>query len=177
MNKLLKLLIAVFFVSATVSASAIEYTTANDDVVSINPFSLIWGQLNAQWEHKMGTNNSISGNAGLWMQESDWNAFNIGASYKWYLDLFEEGKKSLNGLAVGPRIDMAYWFNSTDWQPGLERDNFVSFGIGGEVSYKWVFGSGKWAVEPVIKYTIPLVKKDYVSPNDYGLGVNIGYCF
>ena len=161
----------------TAKAAAPEYTTSKNNVVSINPFPLMWGQINVQLEHKMGPKNSISVNAGYWSWSEYWAAFNVGASYKWYFDIFEENKSALNGLAVGPRIDFEYWQTSRDWG-WLDYSNYPSLRIGAEVSYKWVFGDGKWAVEPNVKLTIPIMKKDYgFSPYNYGYGVNVGYCF
>jgi hypothetical protein len=164
----------------TAKAAAPDYTTSKNNVVSINPVSLIYGSINVSLEHKMGTKNSISVNAGYWSRNEWWAAFNVGASYKWYFDAFEENKSALNGLAVGPRIDFEYWQTSRDWAwLGLsEYDDYPSLRIGAEVSYKWVFGDGKWAVEPNFKLTIPIIKKDYgFTLQSYGYGVNVGYCF
>ena len=55
-------------------------------------------------------------------------------------------------------------------------DGFTGLSLGADVSYKWVFGSGKWAVEPMIRYVFGVMTGAY-TPQPYGFGVNIGYCF
>jgi len=124
----------------------------------------------------MGTNNSFTVTAGYWDWGWDYYALNVGAAYKWYVDPFEEGKKSLNGLAVGPRLD--FYYNDYSGPYSNLYEAYSTFTIGAEVSYKWVFGSGKWAVEPLFNFSIPVVKKDYgFTPQSFGWGVNLGYCF
>ena len=179
MNKFFTLLLA-FSLAATLNINAADtkadYTTSKSKVVSVNPISLTYGRINASLETKMGADNSFTVTAGYWdLGWGDWYALNIGASYKWYLDLFEEGKKSLNGLALGPRAD--FYQNSYS---GTYRDydSYSTFTIGAEVSYKWVFGEGKWAIEPNLSFAFPVTKKRYgFAWQGHGWGVNVGYCF
>ena len=177
-NKFISLLLAFTFAAATLTtANAADYTTSKDKVVSINPFSFMWGDFSAKLEIKKSPNNSISFDVGIWSYYDNWTGFKLGASYKWYIDLFEEKKSSLNGLALGPRVDLAYWSTNYDWG-AYAYESYPSLGIGAEVSYKWVFGGGKWAVEPNIKFSFPVMRKKYgFTPQDHGYGVSVGYCF
>jgi hypothetical protein len=177
MNKFLTLLLVFVFGAATLTTNAAKYTTSKDKVVSLNPFALTWGYFNVQLEKKMGTNNSGTISLGYNYYWENWTGLYVGASYRWYLDPFEEGKKSLNGLSVGPRVDVVYWSIDSDYK-WADYGSYLGITIGAEVSYKWVFGDGKWAVEPGFNFGIPLVKKNYgFSPQAYGWGVNLGYCF
>jgi hypothetical protein len=175
MSKFISLVLALFFVAATLGSTAATYTTSKNKVVSVNPVSLSYGKVNVSLESKMGTSNSFTGTFGYWNWQYDYTAINIGVSYKWYIDAFEEGKNALNGLAIGPRLDYYFW-NYSGNNPYYKE--YSGFDIGAEVSYKWVFGNGKWAVEPLISFGFPILKNDYnYKPQNYGWGVNLGYCF
>jgi len=178
MNKFITLLIVFTFAAASLTTIAADknYTTSKSKVVSINPLSLTYGRINAALEMKMGTDNSFTVTAGYWDWGWDYYALNVGAIYKWYIDAFEEKKSALNGLAVGPRADLFY--NSYNGRYASDYDSYTTITIGAEVSYKWVFGEGKWAVEPNFSFGIPVTKKRYgYSFQNWGWGVNIGYCF
>ena len=173
MNKFFMLLLATTFFAATLNINAASYTTSKGAVISVDPVDLINGRLNATYEKKLSPSNSLTINGSYWMYNSYLNAFGVGASYRWYLDPFEEGKKAMNGLSVGPRLDFYYW--SYDYL-GFDH-SWSTLAIGAEVNYKWVF-SDKWSVEPTIKFAIPILKeKGYDYYTNYGFGVNIGYCF
>jgi len=174
------LLLAFILVAAllfTNTANAADFTTSKDKVVSVDPLDLlIDGRINATFEKKLSPKNSFTVNATYWGYDKYATAFGLGASYRWYFDLFEEGKSSLNGLSVGPRLDFFFWNRSYN-NPSLEDVTYSTLAIGGEVNYKWVFGGGKWAVEPTIKFVIPVLKESGYSYTNYGLGINLGYCF
>ena len=168
------LLLAITFVAATLTMNATpSYTTSKGAALVVDPVDLINGRINLTYEKKLNSKNSFTINASYW-NWADWlSAFGVGASYRWYLDLFEEGKTGMNGLSVGPRADIFFW----SYDAG-NTHSYSTVAIGGEANYKWVFGDGKWAVEPTIKLTIPIVKeKGYNYYSNYGFGVNIGYCF
>ena len=176
MTKVVSLFIVLLFAAMSLTTNAADYTTSKSKVVSINPLSLTYGRLNASLEFKQGTSNSLTVTAGYWDWGWGYSALNVGASYKWYIDAFDEGKKSLNGLAVGPRAD--FYYNNYSGSYSSIYDSYSTFTIGAEVSYKWVFGDGKWAVEPNFSFGIPLTKnRSGYAWQSWGWGVNIGYCF
>ena len=98
------------------------------------------------------------------------SAFGIGGAYRWYFDPFSEGKSSLNGLFVGPRLDFFMW----SWYDG--EVTYSTLAIGAEVNYKWTF-SNKWVVEPTVKFVFPVMIESGYSYTNYGFGVNLGYAF
>jgi hypothetical protein len=170
--------IAIFFACTAAPASAASYTTGANNVISIDPLDLlISGRINATFEHKMSAKNSLTINASYYSFSDWWSAIGVGASYRWYVDPFEEGKSALNGLSLGPRVQYFSWnWDGPDYGYG-DWGNYSSFSIGVEVAYKWTFSS-KWVIEPIFKYTFPVMKKDYgFTPDDWGLGVNLGYAF
>jgi len=177
MNKFLAILLLVFsftVASLTVNAAAL-HSTNHASVISIDPLDLLFeGRITATYEQKLSTRNSFTVNAIFWNHSKDAFAFGVGGSYRWYFDLFEEGKSSLNGLSIGPRLDFLFW----DWAGNDEKKaaSFSTLALGGEVNYKWVF-DGKWSVEPTIKFVIPVLRKSGYSYTNHGVGVNLGYCF
>lgn len=181
MNKFITLFIVFTIVAATTTFTTInaaDYTTPKSKVVSIDPIDLINGRINATFENKMSATNSFTINASYWSFNKYLSAGGVGASYRWYIDPFEEGKKSLNGLSVGPRLDFFYWtYDWSEWH--MDNYSYTTLAIGGEVNYKWAFGDGgKWIIEPSIKIAFPILKeKGYDHYTNYGFGVNIGYAF
>ena len=175
-NKFIALLLAFSFVAATINTSAAMYTTSKSKVVSIDPFDLInAGRINATYERKISAKNSFCINGSFWSFDEFRTAFGIGGAYRWYFDLFEEGKSSMNGLSVAPRLDLYYW--SESWNNHLLKDeSYPTLALGAEVNYKWVF-SDKWVIEPTIKLVFPVLKKSGHRYTNHGFGINLGYAF
>jgi len=172
MNKFFTLLLAITL-AASLSINAASYTTKKGSVLSVDPVDFINGRINLTYEKKLSTNNSFTINGSFWSYYSYLTAFGAGASYRWYLDPFEESKTALNGLSVGPRADIYFWSYDNH---GIDH-SYSTVAIGAEVNYKWAF-SDKWSIEPTIKFMFPVKKeKGYDFYRNYGFGVNIGYCF
>jgi len=176
MNKFFSLLLAFSFAAVSPTVDAALYSTNKEAVFSIDPIDLLFeGRISAVYEKKLSAKNSFTVNASFWDYDRNSSAFGVGASYRWYFDLFEEGKSSFNGLSVGPRLDGYFW-NRRYNEPSKKDNSYSTLAVGGEVNYKWVFND-KWSVEPTIKFVIPIVRKaEYGYPN-HGVGVNLGYCF
>lgn len=174
MKKLLTLIV-VALAMISISASA-DYTTNKTSVISVDPLDLInAGRINAIYETKFGNaNNSLTINGSYWSWSEYGSAIGAGVSYRWYLDPFKEGKKALNGLSLGPRLDYYYW--TWDFFAGYSDYSYSTLAIGGEVNYKWVFDN-QWVVEPNIKFGIPILKESGGSYTSYGFGLNLGYAF
>jgi hypothetical protein len=180
MKKLLIVMVAVMAIcGASNSASAAKFTTNSKSILSVDPVDLINGRVNVTYEMADplfgGKNNSLTVSGSYWGYSEWLTAFGVGASYRWYLDPFDEGKRSLNGLSVGPRLDFYYW--GYDYY-GFS-DSWSTLAIGAEVNYKWVFAKGKFSVEPTFKFTFPILKPDYgyFGYTNWGFGVNLGYAF
>jgi hypothetical protein len=163
-----KITIAIFALCMVCSTNlwAQRYTHS----ISADPISLAFGVFNATYEWQTAPINSFTIFGEYW-SFVDWSAYGIGASYRWYPHLFEDGKKPLEGFSVGPRIDISFW----NWggYTGL-NNNYTSIGIGGEAAYKWVFGG--FVVEPLIVINIPILKIVYTY-GAFGPGVNLGYAW
>ena len=177
MKKFLALILvfSITVISFTVNAST-PFTTSENAVISVDPIDLLFeGRINATYEKKLNVKNSFTMNATYWHYSSHGSAFGVGGSYRWYFDLFEEDKSALNGFSVGPRADVFFWNWNYD-DPNSKNTTYTTLALGGEVNYKWVFDS-KWSVEPTIKFVFPVVKQSGYKYTNYGLGVNLGYCF
>ena len=172
------LICVVTLFALVIQANAADYTTKKTKVISIDPLDLLFeGRINATFETKMSPTNSLTINATYWNYTKYFYAIGAGASYRWYVDPFEEGKKGLNGFSVGPRAEFFSW----TWDPGIkgwETESEITLSIGAEVAYKWTF-SDKWVVEPIFKLGFPVKKPDWGgwSYTNWGLGVNLGHAF
>ncbi len=139
--------------------------------ISANPIGLAFGVLNATYENKLSPTNSFT-IFGLYYGYTDWAAFGVGGSYRWYLDI-NEGKRPIEGLSVGPMAEFGFW--SWSGPSYITNDGGASFAIGGEVAYKWVFN--KFVVEPIVRLSIPVVKIHGLTYHSFGGGVNLGYAW
>ena len=172
MKNFFTLVIAFVFTAATLGHAA-SYTTSKGAAISIDPIDLINGRVNLTYEKKLGANNSLTINGSYWSWASWLSAFGVGASYRWYIDPFDEGKTTMNVLSVGPRADFFFW----SYDLSYVDHTYTTFAIGAEVNYKWTF-SDKWIVEPTLKLMIPVKKESgYDYYNNYGFGVNLGMAF
>lgn len=90
------------------------------------------------------------------------NAFALGASYRWYPNFIPDGKKCIEGFAIGPFLN------------GIFYDGGSVFGLGPEFAYKWVFGG--FVIEPTMRIYI-LMGKERTAFHSWGIGVNIGYAW
>ena len=144
--------------------------------ISADPFEfLVFNVFNATYEQRLSRNNSFTLFASYYNFSSDWTAFGIGASYRWYSDAFEDNKKALEGLSYGPMIRYSYWsFARTDY---YEYEDYGGsyLVLGAEVAYKWIFDD--FVVEPNIKIGFPVLNVQHLGYDPYGIGINIGYAW
>lgn len=138
--------------------------------LSANPIGLVFGVLNATYEWQTTPENSFTIFGSYWTL-SDWSAWGFGASYRWYI-VPQTGKKIIEGFSFGPRAELSYWDYLSTW---YNYSGGLGISIGGEASYKWVFGG--FVVEPQITLMINVVKVSGLSYPGFGTGVNLGYAW
>lgn len=171
MKKLLTLFAMCFaFIAFSTSSNAQEKNHPGTYSLTIDPFDfLVSKTLDVTFEYKLSPKNSFT-ISGLYIPYNDrWSGFGLGVSYRWYFDLFKEGKKSLNGFSFGPMARASWW--SDDLKI---HDDETFFSIGGEVAYKWVF-SGGWTVEPIIRLSFGVSEISGLGYEPIGAGINVGY--
>lgn len=172
MNKFFKIAI-ILFVIITCSNSLFSQQRRYSQSISANPIGLAFGVLNATYEQKLDPVNTFTINGYYWAI-TDWNAFGIGGSYRWYLKIIDDNKHIIEGLSVGPLVAIGFW----SWKgSSLYKDyGGVSFAIGGELAYKWIFDG--FVVEPMINLTFNVNKIEGLSTyNPFSAGINLGYAW
>ncbi len=132
-----------------------------------DPISLVWHFLNVTYEFQTGPQNSMTLYGSFFFPYAGWTSVGFGASYRWYL-LQSKGNSIIKGFSFGPKATISYWGN--DMSTGG-----VSFSLGGEAGYKWIFNGG-FSVEPMFNIIIPF-SSYYLSGVYVGLGVNLGYAW
>ncbi len=140
--------------------------------LTVDPIDfLVSKTLNATFEFKLNPKNSFTINGSYYAYSDWWKGYGLGASYRWYIDLFNEGKKALNGFSVGPMVRASWW---TYEFGGYKADTEMYVAIGAEAAYKWVF-SGGWTIEPIVRLGFGVTDVTGLGYEGYGGGVNIGY--
>lgn len=166
---ILALLLAFVLVSS--NAFAQRYTSN----ISLDFLDYFVGKkLNITYEHRLSAQNSITVMGSYVKISDDWSGQSIGASYRWYIDAFKEGKTALNGFSVGPAASIIFWSYDGKKYGNYGYDNGSTIQIGGEAAYKWTF-SNQFTVEPILRLTFPLSDLTGLSYNGFGFGVNLGY--
>ncbi len=170
-----KLITALLIVAALFAVSTNQSKAARSNYaqsITVNPIGLAFGLLNATYEQQISKTNSFTINAYYW-GIGDWAGYGAGGSYRWYIDLFKTRKRPIEGFSVGPRAQFSTW----SWGGYASAyDNGISFSIGGEAVYKWVFGEG-FAVEAGIDVLFPITHPDGLSISPFGLIGAIGYAW
>jgi hypothetical protein len=183
----MKIRLLTLFLAFTLSIAMVpsESQAAGNyhNAISIDPLSfLIGGSLFATYEYQLSATNSLTVMGGYYGHNYggygyDWSytEISIGASYRWYLKLFDDKKKPIEGLSAGPFALVTIASSSSSWS-GFSEVSGTYFTIGAEVAYKWNFDN--WFVEPIIRIGFPVSKISGFS--DYrtgGGGVNVGYAW
>lgn len=145
------------------------------NVLTCDPVDLLVSKvLNATFEHRVSYDNTFTITGSYYKYSDNWSAFGIGGSYRWYIDLFKEGKKPLEGFSVGPMLRLSWWNWDGDNKYGHSYDGGTYVVIGGEAAYKWVF-SEHWVVEPIIRLGFGVTDVTGLGYEGWGAGVNFGY--
>lgn len=162
--------LAVMAITPAPSQAAVN--SSHEYALSVDPFDLLIGDaLNLTFESKINNKNSFTLGFDYYHYNSNWSAIGFGASYRWYIDLFKEGKKGMNGFSVGPMAKVSWWTydgNNTNY------DNSAYVVVGGECAYKWIFSSG-WMIEPILRLGFGVNNVDGLDYSGWGAGINLGY--
>ncbi|MFA6571662.1 MAG: hypothetical protein WCT77_10580, partial [Bacteroidota bacterium] len=148
-----KITVAIVALALLVLSSTGVFAQKYTHAISANPIGLVFGLFNATYEQQVAPINSFTINGYYW-SIVDWAAYGIGGSYRWYPKLFDDGKRPLEGFSCGPLVQIGFW----KWNGWGTYSDYggVSFAIGGEAAYKWVFGG--FVVEPSINLVFNLSK-------------------
>src|SRR5579863_3922063 len=87
--------IAIFFLIELAPAKAQDTQTQSSggagqsysNAISADPIRLLWGELDASFEHKLSASNSIVVFGDYWSLGGLWSAYGFGGSYRWYLNV------------------------------------------------------------------------------------------
>lgn len=141
--------------------------------ISADPLDFLINDLiNVTYEHRLGSDNSLTVFFQYYNPVEYWTGLGIGASYRWYFDIVKQGSRALEGFSFGPYGALTYWSFDDDY---LDYESEATLHVGIEVAYKWIFDG--FVVEPIFKYGIPISKVTGLSYDYYGLGCNIGYAW
>lgn len=112
------------------------------DIVKINPFGLLFGNINAGWEHVIGESSSVEVGLGYRRREgtvgseSDvkFTGFSVYGQYRKYF-----GKKVIpNGFYVAPGIS----YSKTSADVDGDDAGFSALAFGAIVGHQWAWNSG-----------------------------------
>ncbi len=171
------LVIFLLLIGATQILSAQEARAEEGfgSVISVNPFGLLFGIANAEYEKVWKPNMSLVGQAlfsfgssGRW----EWSTFGGGVGIKRYLNPSAPEKLWFGGNASLQYISAEYWG---------DRGSGVFFGLMGLAGYKWIFG--QFTVEPSFGLLISIGSLS-IGGRSYpgagmgaGVGLGLGYAF
>lgn len=160
------------FIAFSDSSNAQERNHKGNYSLSVDPGELLLKNvLNVTFEYKLSPKNSFTVVGSYYNYNEWWKAYGIGGSYRWYIDLFKEGKNGLNGFSVGPMLRASWW--NFDYN-GYTGDTETLVAIGAEAAYKWVF-SGGWTVEPILRLSFGVSEISSLGYEPIGAGINVGY--
>jgi hypothetical protein len=167
-----KLFVAILFTVICVPMFTSSAQAQYSNSIGADPISLAFGVLNVTYEHKVAPTNSFT-IFGSYFSIIDWSAYGIGGTYRWYLDVGND-KQALEGLSLGPLAEIAFW----SWNGSYySYSGGASVIIGGNVSYKWIFGGG-FVVEPNATIAFnAAAPTGFSGYHAFGLGVNLGYAW
>lgn len=172
--KVRSLLLSTFALLLLCSGVTLSQNYRN--ALTLNPFGLFIGTLNAQYENALSGENSFTVRASAIMRtisSHDVSAFGLGGSYRWYLP----PNRAITGIWVGPSADLLF----LKWKYSRGDVSSTFFNIGGEIGYKWIFE--QYVVEPYLSLGLSLGKVEsedgkslaYGNGIIYSVGLSLGY--
>ncbi len=117
------LLVLFVLVFATPTSSDAQATTERKQVISANPFGLLVGWFNAEYERKVSPTGTM-GLGGSFLTVDDADYFNVDLFYRYY-----PGERPMDGWAFGIKAGVT---SVTDLASYL--------GIGFDISHSWLLG-------------------------------------
>jgi hypothetical protein len=170
--KLSALLLIIVSVLLLVPTNTTAQKATYNQCIGGNPLGLLFGVLSVVYEQKVQPKNTFVV-AGYYWNYSNWSAYGIGGSYRWYLKPFEDKKRCIEGFSIGPTIGLNFWSYN-----GVYQNDWggTSFSIGAQVAYKWVWDG--FYLEPTFEFSIPISNpRGDFNYHSYGLGATIGYAW
>lgn len=146
------------------------------DAFTVNPFGLLFGIFNIQYQYKIKDKESLTVGGFYWESSTgDWKWSGLAAGFTYRFNL---SKKGLTGFSVGPTAGALYV--SADYK--TTSGTTIFFSPGGELGYQWIWDGFTLDLNTGIKYNIgnlAIGDKDflYKGLNWSGLAVNIGWAW
>lgn len=166
-----KAFFTILFLSLVVSLASFT-VFANDAVVTVNPFSYIFGNYNADYEMSINDHQSLLvGGSYFTIDFFDitYNTMSAKAGARFYKD------QALEGIYYGPVVSAGLLLSTSKYE--LLNDNSASLSLsgGGIAGYQWVYKGGF-----VLDFNLGLEYTMYTDSslgNDFGptLGLRFGY--
>jgi Protein of unknown function (DUF3575) len=131
----MRLLVLVFVGSVVLTASvaSAQTTTAvpsdNQQVVSANPFLMMFSVFNVEYERKHKASTTWGASTSM-VGFDDATYKNVAGFYRYY-----PGGNALSGFFVGGRGGV--------YRVSFERESAVAYGLGFELGYNWLLGAEK----------------------------------
>jgi hypothetical protein len=174
-NSILIIIAVALVFSATKSVNAQQSQSRYNYCIGANPIGLLFGLFNVSFEMKTARANSFAAYLNYWGL-SGWNGYGLGASYRWYIDAFKDGKKPIEGFFVGPAISFGFWDYTGSGAQHASDWNGATFAFGGEAGYKWIWDS--FYLEPTLGISLTVAKPEHLTNYSvlYG-GVTLGYAW
>ncbi len=114
------------------AASAQETPPPNGDVISANPFLLLFEWFNAEWEHRLAPNRTVG------ISGSHFSANDVSYTTSSLLLRVYPQERAPGGMFLGARAGGHYIAEDDSF---FDPDEDFAFGFGIEVGYTWIFGS------------------------------------
>jgi len=177
MHKILKSTFAILCLTIVLSLTSQEAMAQTrpaagsySNAITVDPLSLlILRVLNVQYEFKTAPQQSGAVRALIVPSYSDYNAFGVGGTYRFYLG----NSRAIQRFSLGPALDLYFFRNSV-----LDRTATIA-SIAAEANYKWIFDD--FVLEPNASLRFYIAGDQGVgsafSGVGIGLGVNIGYAW
>ncbi|NCT10368.1 MAG: DUF3575 domain-containing protein [Flavobacteriia bacterium] len=144
---------------------AFNNSTAQTQVVKVNPLGLLFGIANAGYEFTT-TGKQTATISGLYFNVSDITGAGAGLDYQFYF-----GEQSIRGWHAGPSVSYFSLSDNTDVSASV-------FSIGGVGGYQWVFGE-HFALDLFGGISFSSGGEDLTGFNATGgvFGVSLGYAW
>lgn len=115
----------------TVRPAAAQEAPPGGDVVSLNPFLVLFEWFNVEWEHRIRPTGTV-GLAGTYVEFDDDDSYrNLAAFYRYFPQ-----ERAPAGFFIGPRAGV---YRVSDFQ----NDTQTVVGFGVEIGYTWLLGSSE----------------------------------
>lgn len=121
---------APFLLASRAAAQEVREPVPHQQVISANPFLLLFEWFNVEWERKLGASTTLAlGGSLVSLDDGDHQYRSVSAALRYYPQ-----NAALSGFYVGPRIGVF----DVEIDPD---DSETVFGLGFELGYQWLLGA------------------------------------